>query len=83
MTVEEPCVNADFTDAVFAEQEWQGRCFGGCRFIDADLRGLRTRNCRFTECDFTHADLGASQHRGTAFHTCTFQIGRASCRERV
>ncbi len=58
---------------MFADQEWEGRCFVGCRFIDADLRGLRTRSCRFTGCDFTRADLGASEHRATAFHSCTFQ----------
>ena len=69
----EECVDVDFTDAVFADEEWVGRSFVGCRFTDADLRGLRTRGCRFTDCDFTRADLGASQHRATAFHTCTFQ----------
>ena len=63
----------DFADAVFADQQWEGRCFVGCRFTDADLRGLRTCNCRFANCDFTRADLGASEHRATAFHTCTFQ----------
>jgi hypothetical protein len=39
-TSDEGCTAEDFTDAVFADQEWEGRCFVGCRFIDADLRGL-------------------------------------------
>lgn len=72
-TVEDCATGEDFTDAVFADEEWEGRSFVDCRFTDADLRGLRTRSCRFTNCDFTHADLGASQHRASAFHTCTFQ----------
>jgi hypothetical protein len=42
----------DFTDAVFADQEWDGRCYIGCRFTEADMRGLHTRSCRFTNCDF-------------------------------
>ncbi len=70
---DEDCTGEDSTDAVFADQEWAGRCFVSCRFTDADLRGLRARGCRFTDCDFTRADLGASEHCATAFHTCTFQ----------
>jgi len=51
---------ADFTDHVFAGERWTGRRFVDCRFIDADLRGLVTERCEFTECDFTGADLGES-----------------------
>ncbi|MGH3770731.1 MAG: hypothetical protein ACRDRW_04940 [Pseudonocardiaceae bacterium] len=31
-TVDEDCTSEDFSDAVFADQEWEGRCFAGCRF---------------------------------------------------
>jgi uncharacterized protein YjbI with pentapeptide repeats len=63
----------DFSDTALPGQEWEQRSFIGCRFVDADLRGLRTRGCRFTDCDFTGADLGESVHRSTAFQTCTFR----------
>ncbi len=46
--VVEECIEEDFGDAVLGGQEWEQRAFVRCRFVDADLRGLRTRGCRFT-----------------------------------
>jgi hypothetical protein len=37
-TGDEACTDEDFTGAVFADQEWEGRCFVDCRFTDTDLR---------------------------------------------
>jgi len=51
-------VEEDFSDAVFAGDQWSGRRFVRCSFTEADLRGLTTQRCEFTECDFSGADLG-------------------------
>src|SRR6187200_1517944 len=53
--------------------EWTEREFTAHDFRDEDLNGLRTERVVFTECDFSGADLGESEHVGTAFRNCTFR----------
>ncbi len=65
----------DFSEIVAAGEHWVRRRFVRCSFTGSDLRGLRTEACTFDECDFSRADLGDSQHRGTALRTCSFTGG--------
>src|SRR5215207_10716145 len=71
--VVEDMAGEDLSDAVLAGQAWQRRRFERCRFVEADLRKLRTSGCVFVACDFTLADLERSEHTGTAFRSCIFR----------
>jgi uncharacterized protein YjbI with pentapeptide repeats len=52
---------------------WVDCEFSGRDFRDEDLSRLRTERAVFSECDFSGANLAESDHRGSAFHNCTFE----------
>jgi uncharacterized protein YjbI with pentapeptide repeats len=59
----------------WADCEFVGRDFsswGPSR--DDDLSRLRTERVVFTECDFSGVNLAESEHQGSAFRNCTFNL---------
>lgn len=55
-------------------QEWVDREFVGHDFRDDDLSRLRTERTVFTECDFSGINLTESEHYGSAFRNCRFEL---------
>ena len=53
---------------------WIDREFVGHDFRDDDLSRLQTERVLFTECDFTGVNLTESEHQGSAFRNCTFNL---------
>jgi uncharacterized protein YjbI with pentapeptide repeats len=51
-----------------------------CEFVgrdfrdDEDLSRLQTHQVVFTECDFSGVNLAESEHQGSAFRNCTFNM---------
>jgi uncharacterized protein YjbI with pentapeptide repeats len=54
--------------------DWTDCEFVGRDFRDDDLSRLRTERVVFTECDFSGVNLGESEHLGSAFRNCTFNL---------
>jgi uncharacterized protein YjbI with pentapeptide repeats len=54
--------------------DWTDREFVGRDFRDDDLSRLRTERVVFTECDFSGVNLAESEHLGSAFRNCTFNL---------
>jgi uncharacterized protein YjbI with pentapeptide repeats len=55
-----------WTDCEFAGRDFRD-------FNNADLSRLRTERVVFSECDFSGVNLAESEHRASAFLSCTFQ----------
>jgi uncharacterized protein YjbI with pentapeptide repeats len=53
---------------------WTDCEFVGRDFRDDDLSRLHTDRVLFTECDFSGVNLAESEHRGSAFRNCTFNL---------
>ncbi|MGA9490344.1 MAG: pentapeptide repeat-containing protein [Mycobacterium sp.] len=53
---------------------WTETEFVGRDFRDDDLSRLHTEQVVFTECDFSGVNLAESQHHGSAFRNCTFNL---------
>jgi uncharacterized protein YjbI with pentapeptide repeats len=54
--------------------DWTDCEFVGRDFRDDDLSRLRTERVVFTECDFSGVNLAESEHLGSAFRNCTFNL---------
>jgi uncharacterized protein YjbI with pentapeptide repeats len=54
-----------WTDCEFAGRDFRD---------DEDLSRLQTERVVFTECDFSGVNLAESEHRGSAFRNCTFNM---------
>jgi uncharacterized protein YjbI with pentapeptide repeats len=54
--------------------DWTDCEFVGRDFRDDDLSRLRTERVVFTECDFSGVNLAESEHQGSAFRNCTFNM---------
>jgi uncharacterized protein YjbI with pentapeptide repeats len=54
--------------------DWTDREFVGHDFRDDDLSRLRTERVVFTECDFSGVNLAESEHLGSAFRNCSFNL---------
>ena len=53
---------------------WVDRHFTGHDFRDDDLSRLHTERTVFTECDFSGVNFAESQHDGSAFRNCRFEL---------
>jgi uncharacterized protein YjbI with pentapeptide repeats len=53
---------------------WTDCEFVGRDFRDDDLSRLQTDRVLFTECDFSGVNLAESEHRGSAFRNCMFNL---------
>ena len=53
---------------------WTDCEFVGRDFRDDDLSRLHTDRVLFTECDFSGVNLAESEHRGSAFRNCMFNL---------
>jgi uncharacterized protein YjbI with pentapeptide repeats len=54
--------------------QWTDCEFVGRDFRDDDLSRLQTERVVFTECDFSGVNLAESEHRGSAFRSCNFNL---------
>ena len=54
--------------------QWTDCEFIGRDFRDDDLSRLQTERVLFTECDFSGVNLAESEHQGSAFRNCTFNL---------
>jgi uncharacterized protein YjbI with pentapeptide repeats len=54
--------------------DWTDCEFVGRDFRDDDLSRLRTERVVFTECDFSGVNLAESEHLGSAFRNCRFNL---------
>ncbi len=63
---------ADFTEAEFSEDSWEGKTFNRCRFRSADFSGMTLIRCRFEQCDFTAASFNGVTVQESAFLNCRF-----------
>lgn len=54
--------------------DWTDCEFVGRDFRDDDLSRLRTERVVFTECNFSGVNLAESEHLGSAFRNCTFNL---------
>ena len=69
---------AEWTDEVFAGDDWYGRELAGdvflrCTFSDVDLVEATSAGARFEACRFGNTRLNASRHQDTAFVQCVFE----------
>jgi uncharacterized protein YjbI with pentapeptide repeats len=53
---------------------WTDSEFVGRDFRDDDLSRLCTERVVFSECDFSGVNLAESEHSGSAFRNCTFNL---------
>lgn len=60
----------DWTDCQFVGRDFSSRGPGR----DDDLSRLRTERVVFTECDFSGVNLAESEHLGSAFRNCNFNL---------
>jgi len=54
--------------------DWTDCEFVGRDFRDDDLSRLRSERVVFTECNFSGVNLAESEHLGSAFRNCTFNL---------
>jgi uncharacterized protein YjbI with pentapeptide repeats len=54
--------------------DWTDCEFVGRDFRDDDLSRLRTERVVFTECNFSGVNLAESEHLGSAFRNCSFNL---------
>jgi uncharacterized protein YjbI with pentapeptide repeats len=54
--------------------QWTDCEFARRDFRDDDLSRLQTERVVFTECDFSGVNLAESEHRGSAFRNCNFNL---------
>jgi uncharacterized protein YjbI with pentapeptide repeats len=54
--------------------DWADCEFVGRDFRDDDLSRLRTERVVFSECDFSGVNLAESEHLGSAFRNCSFNL---------
>ncbi len=66
-------VEKDLARIDWDDRELVGEQFLRCRFDDASLREVVTRNCVFEDCDFSGVRLSSSTHVRTAFLGCRFR----------
>src|SRR3546814_16012845 len=70
--------NINFSAGDFSYAILRGTDFSGSRFVLADLRGAMMLNANFATCNLQGAKFDRA-----IMNNADFQIGRASCRERV
>jgi hypothetical protein len=58
----------------WTDREFVGRAISRGPGRDDDLSRLRTDRVVFTECDFSGVNLAESEHLGSAFRNCMFNL---------